>query len=151
MTRSSISIVIIALFTALAVSGCCTTPREMLKIAIGNSTRSIEQARPNSLTKVVGYDYGTCYVKTETLIKKIPNLSIYAKNEDMIALYYTEVNVTPVGVFFTEMDPNHTRVEIASESPDAREYVAKSVFAGEVVKDTDKLVVEVRKPVQGKY
>lgn len=151
MIRSIISTVIITLCAALAVSGCCTPPREILKIAIGNSTRSIELARPNALTKVVGYSYGTCYVKTETLLKKMPNISVYATNEDMIAVYYNSVNVTPVGVFFTEIDANHTRIEIASESPDAKEYVSKSVFAGEVVKDTDKLVVEVRKPVQGKY
>jgi hypothetical protein len=150
MRRSYLQVIILSLCAAFVVSGCCA-PGEALKFAIGNSTRNIELARPNALTKIVGYDYGTCYVKTETLIKKIPRLSIYAKSEEMIAVYYNSVNITPVGVFFTEIDPAHTRIEVASQSPDAREYVAKSVFAGDVVKDTDKLVIEVRQPVAGKY
>ena len=150
MTSSRIFITILALCLAITVSGCCT-PMETLRFVAGNSTKSIEDSRSSALVKIYGYDYGTCYVKVEEILKNIPNVSIYRKDESMIAVHYNSVNITPVGVFFKEVDSSHTRVEISSPSRDAREYISKSVFSGEVQKDTDKLVVEVRKPVGGKY
>jgi hypothetical protein len=150
MRSCIISLVVFMIGCALVISGCAT-PMESLKIVAGTSTKSIEDSRKDALEKVFGYDYGTCYVKTEYVLKAIPRISIYSKNEDMIAVNYNSVNVTPVGVFFTEVDQTHTRVEISSPSPEARAYVAKSVFAGEVQPDTDKLTVEVRQPIAGKY
>ena len=144
--------VITLICAALILSGWwCPSPKEAWKVIAGTSTRDLECSRKNALVKIMGYDYGTCYVMTEELLKKIPRLSVYSKDESMIAVYYNTVNNTQVGVFFSEIDDTHTRVEVASQSPDAKAYVAKSVFAGEVVEDTDKLVVEVRQPVAGKY
>jgi hypothetical protein len=151
MKLSRLSIIAGALCAALFLSGCCTSPKEAWKVFAGTSTKSLESSRSNALVKIFGYDYGTCYVKTEELVKKIPKVSIYAKNEEMLAIYYNAVNNTPVGIFFTEVDASHTRVEVASPSPDAKSYVAKSVFAGKIQEDTDKLMIEVRQPVQGKY
>jgi hypothetical protein len=151
MKLSKILLIMSALCATLIPSGCCTTPTEIWRVTAGTSTESIERARRNALVKIFGYEYGTCYVKTEELVKKIPKLSVYSKNEGMIAVYYDDINITPVGLFFTEVDSNHTKVEVASPSRDAREYVAKSVFAQEVKEDKEKAVIEVQKPVAGKY
>lgn len=150
MKGFKISFIISALCVSMALAGCCA-PQEIWRVAAGTSTTGIENARRNALVKVLGYDYGTCYVKTEELVKKIPKVSIYAKTEGMIAVYYNAVNNTPVGIFFTEVDQSHTKVEVASQSYDAKTYIARSVFSGEVQESKDKLFVEVREPVQGKY
>lgn len=141
---------LIILFCMISASGCAS-PAQAWKVVWGTSVKSVEDSRASALVKVLGYDYGTCYVKTEMLLGRIPKVTIYAKNEDMIAVYYNSINVNPVGVFFREVDATHTQVEVSSPSPDAKAYIAKNIFSGAVQDETEKPVIEVPQPVGGKY
>jgi len=109
---------------------------EPLKMAMGTSTKAVEEARPHAIAKIYPYDYSTTYARVERLLGKMPRVKIYAKTREMIALYYIDPNTTPVGVFFTEKGPSLTRVAVSSPGPDAREWVAKNVFSQTVLPAT---------------
>jgi len=130
----------------LLLSGCATrkpsfetwqwapkTWEGPLKMVMGTSTRAVEEARPQAIAKIYPYDYNTTYGRVERLLNRMPKVKVYAKTNDMIALYYIDPNTTPVGVFFTEKDASHTRVAVASPGLDAKEWIAKNVFSQTVL------------------
>ncbi len=124
--------VVVLALAAMGMGGCAT-PGDWAKEIIGVSTRPIEDARPGALVKVFESGYKACYEKTEAVLKKMSHVSIYAKTDVMIAVYWTRINTTPVGVFFTQVDASHTKVEVASPSTTGKEWVAQNVFAGEAL------------------
>jgi hypothetical protein len=103
---------------------------EASKGLVGVSTKAVEDARKTALVKVFDNDYKTCYNKTLIALKKMGNVSIYARDRQRIAFYYIDPNTTPVGVFFKKVDDAHTQVEISSQSSTAKESVAKYIFYG---------------------
>jgi len=127
----SVTVVVLAL-AAMGLVGCAT-PGDWAKAVVGVSTTPIEDARPGALAKVFDSGYKACYEKTEAVLKAMPNVTIYAKTGGMIAVYWKRVNTTPVGVFFTQVDASHTKVEVASPSTTGKEWVAQNVFAGEAL------------------
>ncbi len=123
---------IIAVFSVcLLLSGCATG--NVLKEIAGTSTQEIEDTREDAVSKVFEYDYKTCYSKVEELLKKMPDVSVYAKDKDMIAIYYMHPDTTPVGLFFKEVDATHTQVDISSPSTPCKEWVAKNIFNEKVL------------------
>jgi isocitrate dehydrogenase kinase/phosphatase len=114
------------------MTGCATTD-DWLKGLLGTSTASVENARKNAVSKVFDYDYRTCYDKMKKLLEEMPQVSIYARKRGLIAIYYNSINTTPVGVFLKKADENRTRVEIASPSSSARDWVAKNLFSEKVL------------------
>ena len=121
----------------------CMTPREAMSRVVGNSTKAIEDARPSALVKTFDYDYKTCYEKTEKLLKAMPKTSIYAKDAHMIAVYYIDPNTTPVGIYFKEIDPSHTQVEVSSQGEDAKKWIADNIYS-ETIKPATPDVTTVR-------
>ncbi len=119
---------IVILSACILLTGC-VPPREMLKGALGISTSELEAARKDAAVKVLDYDYATCYAKVEDILKKTPRVSTYAKTKEMIAVFYINPNTTPVGVFFTEVDPTHTKVEVSSPGQAAKEWISKNIFS----------------------
>jgi hypothetical protein len=129
--------VLIILLIGIFIGGCAT-PLEIVKMSLGNSTKQLDRGRKDALVKVVNSDYETCFAKTQEILEAMPKASIYAKDKHMIALYYIDPNTTPVGVFFKEIDPSHTRLEVSSPGSDAKEWIAKNVFSDTVLPATPK-------------
>lgn len=115
------------IFTSILLSGCAA-PQETFKGFIGISTKEVEEYRTQAVVKVLDFGYDACYAKAEKALKTMENVSIYAKSKELIAVYYVNLNTTPVGVFFKAIDPNRTQVEISSAAEEAREAVAKELF-----------------------
>ena len=130
--------IVAALLVCVFLNGCATSTKEMLRCIIGNSTKELEDSRKDAVTKVFDYSYEICFAKVEKILKDMPNLSIYSKDTHMIALFYTRSSTTEVGVFFTEIDPTHTKVEISSASPSTKEWIAKNLFSETVLKEKEK-------------
>jgi hypothetical protein len=55
---------------------------------------------------------------------------IYVKDikKHMIAIYVSETDTTPVGLFFKEIDKSNTQVEVSSPSTYAKELISEKVF-----------------------
>lgn len=108
----------------------CATIKEASKGFLGISTRSLEEARKGAIIKVFNYDYSACYAKTLEILTRM-DAYIYVQNikKHMIAIYISENDTTPVGIFFKEINPANTQVEVSSPSTYAKEFVAKDVFS----------------------
>jgi len=115
--------------SVIGLSGC-ETVRDGVKGFLGVSTRSLEEARKNAIIKTFNYDYVTCYAKTRDILKRM-HAHIYAQNtkRHMIAVYVSEKDTTPVGLFFKEIDAANTQVEVSSLSTYAKEFISKKVFS----------------------
>lgn len=121
----------------------CQTIKETGKGFLGVSTKVLETKRKDALKKSFALDYGNCYKKVKDLLKvkdiqmvndaQIENESyIYADdlNKKMIALYLSQADTVPVGIFFTVEGENKTLIEVSSPSTYAKEFIAKKIFTG---------------------
>jgi len=122
-------VVLIFTFYILNFIGCATII-EGAKGFAGISTKTLEKGRKTAIAKTFNYDYFTCYNKTLDILKKI-DAHIYTQDikKRMIAIYISQDDTTPVGLFFKEIEANTTQVEVSSPSIYAKERIAKRVFA----------------------
>lgn len=106
----------------------CAMVKEQAKKVMGVSTAELEKARKNAIIKDMPHDYFTVYTKTLDILKEL-NVYIYEQNikKHMIAMYISQEDTTPVGLFFKEVDVNNTRIEFSSPSTYAKEYVAGKI------------------------
>lgn len=117
----------------------CARLKDAGKCFLGSSTRELEEGRDKAIKIAVEGDYQENFEKVEKILKQ-RNSYIYAKDRQkkMIAIYLSETDTTPAGIFFTEIDARHTQIEVASPSTYARELIAeylKSAFAGKEDED----------------
>ncbi|MCM8781867.1 MAG: hypothetical protein NC828_02300, partial [Candidatus Omnitrophica bacterium] len=110
------------------LSGCASI-NETTKGFLGISTKVLEEGRKEAITKTVNFDYFTGFTKTIDLLSSI-GAYIYKKDISghMIAIYVSEADTTPVGIFFQEIDANKTIVEVSSPSTYAKETIAEKLF-----------------------
>ena len=108
----------------------CAKMKEAVRSVAGISTQELENSREKSIKKVFKYDYFTCYAKTKDALTRI-DAYIYAedKEKDLIAIYVSRKDTTPVGLFFQDIDNTHTQIEVASPSTFARDLIAEKIFA----------------------
>jgi hypothetical protein len=105
--------------------GCVSLSNAPRRFA-GLSTVELERQRFEAISMDFSFDYPACYAKTQGILKQI-GAYIYAKDKlkRMIAVYVTVEDTTPVGLFFTEVEPGKTRVEISSLSTYGKEIISK--------------------------
>ena len=120
--------IIFVLFIGISVLGCASL-KEKTRCVAGVSTKELEEGRKDALRKTFTYDYPSCFSKTKGILQDI-GAYIYAKdiNKNMIAIYLSEQDTTPVGIFFKEIDSVSTEVEISSPSTYAKEMIAQKLF-----------------------
>jgi len=146
--KSNRFFIIVSAFCLLPVilSGCATL-KEMGKGFAGVSTKVLEDTRKDALKRSFPLDYDSCYAKVKKILvkegqgpvkegqepaKEGAASYIYAEDaaKKMIAVYVSEADTTPVGIFFTVEGKDKTLVEISSPSVYAKEYIAKNIFSG---------------------
>jgi len=126
----------------------CATVKEMGKGFLGVSTQVLEEGRKDALKKSFAIEYKDCYVKVKDILaKNMPAKNMPAKDvstnevlapyiysEDsqkkMIAIYLSQADTTPVGIFFTQESGASTLIEISSPSTYAKEEIANRIFSG---------------------
>lgn len=108
----------------------CARIKETTKCFFGISTRSLEKARKDAVSKMFDYDYFTAYTKALDALGGM-KAYIYAKNikKHMIAIYVSEEDTTPVGIFFKEAGKDITQIEVSSPSSYARDAISAKLFA----------------------
>jgi hypothetical protein len=122
-----IAIMVISIFS---ISGCATAT-DAWKRLLGISTAGLERDRKEAITRVFEYDYPSAFKKTEEAIGTIDHTSIYNSDikRHIIAFYYIDINTNTVGIFFDEIDPGHTQVEVVSGSHDVKQFIADKIFS----------------------
>ena len=116
------------------LNGCALVEggMEVGKTIWGSSTRALEHARANAITKTYQKGYWeTLRASLEFLEQK--GYVIFKKDEIkgyiIVIGVKGSVNTTEVGVFFLELG-DQTRIEVSSLSTNAKRLVSKALFHG---------------------
>jgi len=127
------------LFTVMLAG--CAGAREVCKGMLGVSTKVLEDGRKDAIKKEFNYDLVTCHNKIKAILKDT-GAYIYCDDvkKDMLAVYVSEEDTTPVGVFLTETSKNRTLVEVSGPSTYGKEIISKAIF--------ESLTTGTTKPVQ---
>jgi len=119
----------------------CATIKEAAKGFAGVSTRILEEGRKDAAKKSFAVGYDSCYAKVKDILKektkdalKGEEVGPYIYAEDvknkMIAIYVSDTDTTPVGIFFAEEAKGQTLIEVSSPSTYAKELIAHKIFTG---------------------
>lgn len=108
--------------TTVGVSG------EIVKGIAGISTKVLEDGREKAIVRTFDQDYKKCFHRVEDALKNTGSY-IYGKDKqkNLIAVYVSQTDTTPVGVFFKETDSLHTQVEVSSPSTYAKELITNRI------------------------
>lgn len=122
-----ISVIILVSYCVIGLLGCACL-KETTRGLLAISTKEIENARNEAIVKIVDYDYLSCYKIVENKLAEIGS-HVYAKRDDLIAVYISPTDTTPAGIFFKEINKRKTQLEIVSPAADTKEYLAEKIFS----------------------
>lgn len=142
MRMIRLCMILIATLFLTGLTGCASL-NDMTRKVLAISVSDIEPSRKTAVTKIFEYDYATCYARTEAIVRQIPRVEIYYRDNCMIAAYCSDLCTDVVGIYFKAIDATHTQVEIASPGESAKLWVAKNVF-----NETVYGIEEMPKPIE---
>ena len=112
--------------------GGCSSMQEGTRGFLGVSTKVLEDGRQDAIKQTFRYDYDSCYNEALKILKKTEvDTYIYAQDrkKGLIAVYLSETDTTPVGIFFLAINANNTQIEVASPATYAKESIANKLFS----------------------
>jgi len=143
MKKSMYFILMITCYLLSTILFGCATAKEMGKGFLGVSTQVLEQKRKDALKKSFALSYNDCYAKVKDILTKdvlvkdaldkeadAPYIYSEDSRKKMVAIYLSQTDTTPVGIFFTEQTGSNTLIEISSPSTYAKEKIANIIFSG---------------------
>lgn len=118
-------------FLIINLAGCANTRADIVEAAkcvAGFSTKVLDDQRPNALKKTFALDLKDCGALIRDTLKRTHSY-IYAEDpkSNFIAIYLSETETTPVGIYLTAIDAARTQVEVSSPSTYAKETVLKRI------------------------
>ena len=117
-----------AAFLVSAIAGCAGM-RESARGFVGVSTKEVERVRSSAIIKSFDCDLSRCSGMVEQVLAKM-EAYVYARKSGMIAVYISETDTTPVGIFLSADGNTKTKIEVSSPSTYGRETIAEKLFAG---------------------
>lgn len=112
----------------MVLAGCAALVEDAKGVA-GRSTKILEEGRKDAITRTFNCDYNTCFEKAEKALK---NMGTYiyseSKKKQLIAVFISETDTTPVGVFVKSIDANTTQLEVSSPSTYGKEIISEKLF-----------------------
>lgn len=117
----------LVLFLAIFLTGCAEI-KEAGRGVAGISTKVLEEHKKDAIIKIFDFDYNTCYLKIkEFLVRRGSYIYTEDAKQRLIAVYVSAEDTTPVGLFFKEISPASTQVEVSSASTYAKEFIANKI------------------------
>jgi hypothetical protein len=113
---------VIGIFT----SGC-TTIKEGAKGVAGLSTKILEEKRGEALKTTYDCQLAKCYTDVARMLNNTSSYIYARKPNQMLAIYISEEDTTPVGIFFTKISDTQTQVEVSSPSVYGKEAISRRV------------------------
>ena len=109
----------------------CARLRDIPSAVWGSSTRALEEARVDALSKTYSCSFRECY-QAVLLVAKEKEFTVFLKDmhrqEIILMDIPTSVNTTEVGIFFTELSDGHVKIYISSLSSHAKRVAADILF-----------------------
>ncbi|MFA6349785.1 MAG: hypothetical protein WCY12_02510 [Candidatus Omnitrophota bacterium] len=135
-----VKIIILSVIILVSCLGCASL-KETGKGFLGISTKGLENGRKDAIVKTYSLNYANCDTQIREALKII-KAYIYAddKENNLIAIYVSETDTTPVGIFITKVNAGETKVEVSSPSSFAKDLIATKVFG--YIEDKDFLKSE---------
>jgi hypothetical protein len=108
----------------------CSGIKETVKGFAGVSTKILEEGRKEAVSRQFNYGYKSCYDLVKASLEN-GGSHIYAEDprKRMIAVYLSQEDTSPVGVFFIEIGALNTQVEVSSPSTYAKELILNRIIA----------------------
>jgi hypothetical protein len=117
----------------LFFSAGCAHIQEGCKEIWGSSIKHLESARSSGASAEIALPLESAFKNTEVILIS-EKADVYLKDKDMNYMaamnFKGHVNTTQVGIFFTSLSANTTKVEVASMSPQLVDQVAGFLFPG---------------------
>lgn len=129
--RKKITLIIFILFST---SGCAKIMEPIMeppRVLWGSSTRALEAARDQAISKTYNCDFNACYDAVLEIIKERKYvLFINQRSKERIVVLGIPGNVdtTEVGIFFSKLKTSEIKIDISSLSSTAKERVASAIF-----------------------
>lgn len=126
---SKFKMLIIPILLSVFLMTGCQSLKEKFKGFLGISTKELEAERKSAIIKTFDYGYFAAFTKTLDALKEM-SAYIYAQNikKHMIAIYVSESDTTPVGIFFKEINAASTQIEVSSPGIFTKEAISQKLF-----------------------
>ena len=130
MKKILTTLIIICIFFC---NGCTQQVMEPFKTVWGSSTRALDHARDEAISKIYSCSFDICYDAVLNIVKKaeyVIFINDRVKKHIVVMGIKGNVNTTEVGIFFDTMEAFKTKIDISSLSSSAKEKVAQVIFDG---------------------
>lgn len=112
-------------------SGCGVGWKESLRGLAGTSTKILEDNLAGAESQEFNLGYDAAYTKAMALLKKMEAYVYRVEpKKKLVAIYISEEDTTPVGIFFKATDKNKTLISVSSPSSFAKRVISVKLFAG---------------------
>ena len=120
---------LLVLMVLLFCCGCSVGFKEGLRGFAGVSTKVLEDNLQSAASKEFDLSYSETYSAALDILKEIKAYIYEVDNsKDLIAIYVSEQDTTPVGIFFKQVHKSRTRVLVSSPSTNAKELISGKIF-----------------------
>lgn len=118
------------LFSIFCFLSGCSGLKEATRGFAGVSTKILEDKRGEAIKKDFSGDLPGIHNKIIGILKK-EGAYVYRDDlaHNLVALYLSNTDTTPVGVFLTDIDKGNTRIEVSSPSTYGKEVIADIIFS----------------------
>jgi hypothetical protein len=113
----------------VSICGCSTSAlKESWRGFAGTSTAALTQNRPSAACHKFNCSLEECEPKLAEVLAELKNY-VYAREPGLTAVYVSENDTTPVGIFVSRTPSGTTKVEVSSPSSFSRDAEARRLFA----------------------
>lgn len=128
----------------LSFAAGCAGLKEGSRGFVGVSTKVLEDNLNIAKAREFEMDFNSCYFKAQGILADIGSY-VYVKDnaKKLIAVYVSEQDTTPVGLFFKSKTKSRTQILVSSPSNYARDVMAEKVFSA-IEKSLKEKKVEVQ-------
>ena len=131
MTKNYMFKITVLVLIVFLINGCAGIT-EFGKTFWGSSTRVLQNARKDALSKTYERPYDVCFNAVKDILEE-NEARIFMEDQEKYTMLIMEIerciSTTEVGIFFVEETPDMTKVEISSISPKAKRISSEFIFS----------------------
>ena len=124
--------IFLLLISILLITSGCGHVTEVSKTVWGSSTRALETSRDDAPTQSFACSFEKCYDEVLSFAQAEGYVVFQERKAEKLLVLMgvpKSVDTTEVGIFFTAVGPEETKLEVASLSSYAEEIVSDAFFS----------------------